>query len=98
MLISRFSYPRQPWARFVNAENQQFVTSEALDLLEKLLRYDHQKRLTAREAQAHPYFSKHVYFRYASFLKISADLVRLEATSIKGDSAEYINDSGFCSM
>ncbi|KAG1862575.1 kinase-like domain-containing protein [Suillus subalutaceus] len=76
------SYPRQSWARFVSAENQQFVTSEALDLLDKLLRYDHQKRLTAREAQAHPYFN----------------LVRLEATSIKGDSAEYVNDSGFCSM
>lgn len=98
MLISRSSYPRQPWARFVNAENQQFVTSEALDLLDKLLRYDHQKRLTAREAQAHPYFSKHFYFRYASLLKLSADLVRLEATSIKGDSAEYVSDSGFCSM
>jgi len=76
------SYPKQPWTRFVTAENQQFVTSEALDLLDKLLRYDHQKRLTAREAQAHPYFN----------------LVRLEATSIKGDSAEYVNDSGFCSM
>lgn len=98
MLISRPSYPRQPWTRFVTAENQQFVTSEALDLLDKLLRYDHQKRLTAREAQAHPYFSRYLYFRCDSLLKPYVDLVRLEATSIKGDSAEYVNDSGFCSM
>jgi casein kinase II subunit alpha len=26
--------------------------------LDKLLRYDHQERLTAREAQAQPYFGK----------------------------------------
>uniref|UniRef100_A0A671N1Y2 non-specific serine/threonine protein kinase n=1 Tax=Sinocyclocheilus anshuiensis TaxID=1608454 RepID=A0A671N1Y2_9TELE len=29
---------------------------EALDLLDKLLRYDHQQRLTATEAMEHPYF------------------------------------------
>ena len=32
------------------------MTQEAIDLLDKLLRYDHQERLTAREAQAQPYF------------------------------------------
>lgn len=74
------------------------MTSEALDLLDKLLRYDHQKRLTAREAQAHPYFSKHVYFHEDSLLKSYVDLVRLEATLIKGDSGGYVSDSGFCSM
>ncbi|KAF4402011.1 hypothetical protein G4B88_017523 [Cannabis sativa] len=30
----------------------------AIDFLDKLLRYDHQDRLTAREAMAHPYFSQ----------------------------------------
>ncbi|KAI6159608.1 Pkinase-domain-containing protein [Pisolithus thermaeus] len=49
-------YPRKPWARFVTSENQRYVSSEAIDFLDKLLRYDHQERLTAREAQAHPYF------------------------------------------
>ncbi|WRX30974.1 Protein kinase domain - like 10 [Theobroma cacao] len=29
---------------------------QAIDFLDKLLRYDHQDRLTAREAMAHPYF------------------------------------------
>jgi casein kinase II subunit alpha len=29
---------------------------EAIDFLDKLLRYDHQTRLTAKEAMNHPYF------------------------------------------
>ncbi|KIJ21521.1 hypothetical protein PAXINDRAFT_164999 [Paxillus involutus ATCC 200175] len=49
-------YPRKPWTRFVTSENQRYVSNEAIDFLDKLLRYDHQERLTAREAQAHPYF------------------------------------------
>ena len=32
------------------------VSPEALDFLDKLLRYDHQERLTAMEAMEHPYF------------------------------------------
>jgi casein kinase II subunit alpha len=35
-------YPRKPWTKFINAENQRFVSPEALDFLDKLLRYDHQ--------------------------------------------------------
>ncbi len=33
-------------------------SNEAIDFLDKLLRYDHQERLTAREAQAHAYFGE----------------------------------------
>ncbi|KAG6705453.1 hypothetical protein I3842_07G179600 [Carya illinoinensis] len=47
---------RKPWPRFINADNQHLVSPEAIDLLDKLLRYDHQDRLTAREAVVHPYF------------------------------------------
>ena len=50
-------HSRKPWNRFVTAENQHLVSEEALDLVNKLLRYDHQERLTAIEAQAHPYFA-----------------------------------------
>lgn len=32
------------------------VSAEALDFLDKLLRYDHQERLSALEAMDHPYF------------------------------------------
>ena len=33
------------------------MSSEAIDFLDKLLRYDHQERLTSREAQDEPYFA-----------------------------------------
>uniref|UniRef100_A0A8C7Y805 non-specific serine/threonine protein kinase n=1 Tax=Oryzias sinensis TaxID=183150 RepID=A0A8C7Y805_9TELE len=54
ILGSRHS--RKRWERFVHSENQHLVSTEALDFLDKLLRYDHQARLTAREAMDHPYF------------------------------------------
>ncbi|KAJ8248823.1 hypothetical protein GJAV_G00228130 [Gymnothorax javanicus] len=47
---------RKRWEQFVQSENQHLVSPEALDLLDKLLRYDHQQRLTATEAMEHPYF------------------------------------------
>jgi len=53
-LVGRHS--RKPWSKFINADNQHLVSPEAIDFLDKLLRYDHQERLTAREAMAHPYF------------------------------------------
>lgn len=49
---------RKRWEHFVQPENQHLVSPEALDLLDKLLRYDHQQRLTAQEAMEHPYFCK----------------------------------------
>ena len=49
-------HSRKRWERFVHSENQHLVTREALDLLDKLLRYDHRDRLSAREAMEHPYF------------------------------------------
>ncbi|KAG6385003.1 hypothetical protein SASPL_153827 [Salvia splendens] len=47
-LVGRHS--RKPWSKFVNSDNQHLVSPEAIDFLDKLLRYDHQDRLTAREA------------------------------------------------
>jgi len=64
------SYPRTPWSRFITTENRLQASAEAMDLLDKLLRYDHQERLTAHEAQSHAYFNS----------------VRLEAISTKGES------------
>ncbi|KAJ3089883.1 Casein kinase II subunit alpha, partial [Physocladia obscura] len=49
-------YPRKPWTRFVNAENERFISPEAIDFLDHLLRYDHQERFTPLEAMDHPYF------------------------------------------
>ncbi|RKP13876.1 hypothetical protein BJ684DRAFT_9448 [Piptocephalis cylindrospora] len=50
-------YQRRPWEKFVTPENQRYISKAALDFLDKLLRYDHQERLTAQEAMEHPYFA-----------------------------------------
>jgi len=49
-------HSRKRWERFVHGENQHLVSPESLDFLDKLLRYDHNERLTAKEAMDHPYF------------------------------------------
>lgn len=49
-------YTRRPWTRFVTANNNTLVSEDFLDLIDKVLRYDHQERLTAKEAMMHPYF------------------------------------------
>lgn len=51
------AHSKKPWVRFVTQENSHLVSDEAMDMLGKLLRYDHQERLTAQEAMAHPYFA-----------------------------------------
>ena len=53
-MVGRHS--RKPWLKFVTSENQHLISHEAMDFLDKLLVYDHQKRLTAKEAMAHHYF------------------------------------------
>ncbi|XP_069757191.1 casein kinase II subunit alpha' isoform X4 [Narcine bancroftii] len=49
-------HSRKRWEQFIHSENRHLVSPEALDLLDKLLRYDHQQRLTAKEGMEHPYF------------------------------------------
>ena len=39
-ILGRF--PKKSWHSFINAENQRFVSNDAIDFLDKLLRYDHQ--------------------------------------------------------
>ncbi|KAI6222123.1 Casein kinase II subunit alpha [Aphelenchoides besseyi] len=61
-LDSRFNdilgrHSRKRWERFITGDNQHLVTPEAIDFLDKLLRYDHAERLTAKEAMDHPYFA-----------------------------------------
>ena len=53
-LIGKHS--RKPWTKFINSENEHLVSTEALDFLDKILRYDHQERLTCKQSMAHPYF------------------------------------------
>lgn len=49
-------YPRKPWSKFITSENQKNCSNEALDFLDKLLRYDHQDRILPLEAMNHSYF------------------------------------------
>jgi len=53
-ILGRHSKKR--WERFAHSENQHLVSAEAIDFLDKLLKYDHAERLTARQAIEHPYF------------------------------------------
>jgi casein kinase II subunit alpha len=48
-------YPRVPWTSYINDDNKHLTPPEAVDFIDKLLRYDHMDRLTAREALNHPY-------------------------------------------
>ncbi|SCU81475.1 LANO_0B03224g1_1 [Lachancea nothofagi CBS 11611] len=51
-------YIRRPWHRFVNDSNKHLSgNDEIIDLIDNLLRYDHQERLTAKEAMQHPWFA-----------------------------------------
>ena len=70
VVADALSYARKPWSRFITSEAQRFISNEAIgpskrargvaltraDFVDKLLRYDHQERLTAQEAMAHAYF------------------------------------------
>eukprot|EP00002_Diphylleia_rotans_P029500 TRINITY_DN6010_c0_g4_i1.p1 TRINITY_DN6010_c0_g4~~TRINITY_DN6010_c0_g4_i1.p1 ORF type:complete len:350 (-),score=90.45 TRINITY_DN6010_c0_g4_i1:709-1758(-) len=48
---------RRPWDKFITPENQHLATPEAVDFLDKLLRYDPEERVTAKEAMALPFFN-----------------------------------------
>ena len=48
---------RVPWLSF-RAAGTPLPSEESLDLMDKLLVYDHDARLTAKEAMAHPYFNE----------------------------------------
>lgn len=56
-LFCRKNYKKIPFDCYINKDNCNRVTEEALSLLSKLLIYDHQERLTAKEAMNHFYFS-----------------------------------------
>ncbi|KAI8073812.1 casein kinase II alpha subunit [Gongronella butleri] len=49
---------QKPWAKFVAPGNKRHVSPELFDLLSKLLQYDHQLRLTARQAMDHEWFEQ----------------------------------------
>jgi len=58
-----------PFVRYINSENQTLVSEEAIDLLEKMLVYDHAKRILPCEAMKHPYFKPILEHPDYEFLK-----------------------------
>lgn len=43
---------------FINENNKHLATADALDLLGKMMQYDHDLRPTAEECMSHPYFNE----------------------------------------
>ena len=70
IIIFFIRHSRKRWERYVHGENQHLVSREALDLLDKLLRYDHRERLSAKEAMGHPYFCKQHHNYYIVLLQL----------------------------
>jgi casein kinase II subunit alpha len=76
-------HTRKPWSKFLNSDNQHLVSPEAVDLLDKLLRYDHHERLSPSEAMLHPYFCP-------VRVEGSADPVRMHAVASGSDVADHV--------
>lgn len=49
-------HAKKPFTKYITPENAHLVSTESIELLGRLLRYDHQERLTAKEAMGHAYF------------------------------------------
>ena len=48
---------KKKFTDYISKDNKHLCSPEAIDLLKKMLIYDHGQRITAREALCHPYFS-----------------------------------------
>ncbi|CAD8082726.1 unnamed protein product [Paramecium primaurelia] len=49
-------HPKKPFNKFVNEDNEYLAKADAIELLQSMLIYDHNLRITAKEAMLHPYF------------------------------------------
>src|SRR4051812_4937925 len=50
-------YQKKSWKTFITDKNRHLISDEAMDLLDKMLQYDHYKRPTAKECMSHAYFA-----------------------------------------
>uniref|UniRef100_A0A5S6QNV3 non-specific serine/threonine protein kinase n=1 Tax=Trichuris muris TaxID=70415 RepID=A0A5S6QNV3_TRIMR len=57
LLNSPKFYKRKEWSKFVDSANEHLLSPGCFDFLDKMLRYDHQERMTAAEAMRHPFLS-----------------------------------------
>jgi len=49
-------HSRKPWSKFITPENQHLVSNDVIDLIDRMLVYDHAERIVPREAMQHRYF------------------------------------------
>jgi len=49
-------HSRKAWSKFKTTENQHLVSPEVMDLIDRMLIYDHAARILPKEAMLHPYF------------------------------------------
>jgi casein kinase II subunit alpha len=54
-ILERF--PVKPWSKFITQDCAHLANNDAVDLLDKMLVYDHAMRVLPREAFSHPYFT-----------------------------------------
>jgi casein kinase II subunit alpha len=54
----RNGYAPKPWPRFINSENERYISGEAFDLLDQMLKYDHTERILPKDAMKHPFFDR----------------------------------------
>lgn len=52
------THSKKDWEVLIKAENKHLISPEALDLLTRMLIYDHAERITPREAMQHKYFEE----------------------------------------
>ncbi|KAK2955623.1 putative Casein kinase II subunit alpha [Blattamonas nauphoetae] len=50
--------PKKEWTSFITDATAHLCTPDALDLLDRMLRFDHQERITCKEAMNHPFFAE----------------------------------------
>eukprot|EP01016_Furgasonia_blochmanni_P034334 TRINITY_DN368_c0_g1_i1.p2 TRINITY_DN368_c0_g1~~TRINITY_DN368_c0_g1_i1.p2 ORF type:complete len:395 (-),score=116.13 TRINITY_DN368_c0_g1_i1:218-1402(-) len=49
-------HSKKSWTKFITPENEALCSDDAIDLLSKMLIYDHAERILPKEAMNHPYF------------------------------------------
>ena len=50
------NFTKKEWSSFINQKNKYLINDEALDLLDKLLKFDQEERISAKEALNQPHF------------------------------------------
>ena len=56
MIKKMKDFKEKTWDEFINEKNKYLINNEAIDLLNKLLEIDPEKRIKAKDAMNHPYF------------------------------------------